>query len=55
MIDYDKFYATTQTLFGPEVKDHNVKAFFRKINNNLDARTEWCEVRISKTLLIVNN
>ncbi|XP_071662332.1 WD repeat-containing protein 64 isoform X2 [Patagioenas fasciata] len=44
MIDYDKFCTTTQTLFGPEVKDHNVKAFFRKINNNLDARTEWCEV-----------
>ncbi|XP_061845608.1 WD repeat-containing protein 64 [Colius striatus] len=43
-IDYDKFYATTKTLFGPEVKDHNVKAFFRKISNNLDARTEWCEI-----------
>ncbi|KAM6139430.1 WD repeat-containing protein 64 [Phoenicopterus ruber ruber] len=44
MIDYDKFYTTTQTLFGPEVKDYNVKAFFRKISNNLDARTEWCEI-----------
>ncbi|NXI92063.1 WDR64 protein, partial [Psophia crepitans] len=43
-IDYDKFCKTTRTLFGPEVKDHNVKAFFRKISNNLDARTEWCEV-----------
>uniref|UniRef100_A0A8C8A914 WD repeat domain 64 n=1 Tax=Otus sunia TaxID=257818 RepID=A0A8C8A914_9STRI len=43
-IDYDKFYTTTQTLLGPEVKDHNVKAFFRKITNNLDARTEWCEI-----------
>ncbi|XP_010294476.1 PREDICTED: WD repeat-containing protein 64, partial [Phaethon lepturus] len=43
-IDYDKFYTITQTLFGPEVKDHNVKAFFRKISNNLDARTEWCEI-----------
>ncbi|XP_075604911.1 WD repeat-containing protein 64 [Balearica regulorum gibbericeps] len=43
-IDYDKFYKTTRALFGPEVKDHNVKAFFRKISNNLDARTEWCEI-----------
>ncbi|XP_009327487.1 PREDICTED: WD repeat-containing protein 64, partial [Pygoscelis adeliae] len=43
-IDYDKFYTTTQTLFGPEVKDHNVKAFFRKISNNLDTRAEWCEI-----------
>uniref|UniRef100_A0A663N6F1 WD repeat domain 64 n=1 Tax=Athene cunicularia TaxID=194338 RepID=A0A663N6F1_ATHCN len=43
-IDYDKFYTTTQMLLGPEIKDHNVKAFFRKISNNLDARTEWCEI-----------
>ncbi|KFP20839.1 WD repeat-containing protein 64, partial [Egretta garzetta] len=43
-IDYDKFYTTTQALFGPEVKDHNIKAFFRKISHNLDARTEWCEI-----------
>ncbi|XP_074945906.1 WD repeat-containing protein 64 [Phalacrocorax aristotelis] len=43
-IDYDKFCTTTQTLFGPEVKEHNIKAFFRKISNNLDARTEWCEI-----------
>jgi len=45
-IDYDEFYRTTQTLFGPEIKEHNVKAFFRKISNNPDAKTEWCEVRI---------
>ncbi|NWX22562.1 WDR64 protein, partial [Aegotheles bennettii] len=43
-INYDKFYTTTQTLFGPEVKDHNIKAFFKKISNNLDAKTEWCEI-----------
>ncbi|NXT55756.1 WDR64 protein, partial [Pluvianellus socialis] len=43
-IDYDKFYTATETIFGPEIKEHNVKAFFRKISNNLDARTEWCEI-----------
>ncbi|NXC40981.1 WDR64 protein, partial [Penelope pileata] len=43
-IDCDKFYRTTQAIFGPEVKDHNVKTFFRKISNNLDAKTEWCEI-----------
>ncbi|KFP90105.1 WD repeat-containing protein 64, partial [Apaloderma vittatum] len=43
-IDYDTFYTTTQTLFGPEIKDHNVKTFFRKICHNLDAETEWCEI-----------
>ncbi|NXJ75145.1 WDR64 protein, partial [Trogon melanurus] len=43
-IDYDTFYTTTQTLFGPEIKDHNVKTFFRKVCHNLDAETEWCEI-----------
>ncbi|KYO23820.1 WD repeat-containing protein 64 [Alligator mississippiensis] len=43
-IDYDKFCATVQTLFGPEVKDQDVKAFFRKISNNPDGKIEWCEI-----------
>ncbi|XP_050807552.1 WD repeat-containing protein 64 [Gopherus flavomarginatus] len=43
-IDYDKFYETVQTLFGPEVKDQDVKTFFRKISNNPDGRIEWCEI-----------
>ncbi|XP_062429023.1 WD repeat-containing protein 64 [Rhea pennata] len=43
-INYDKFYETVQALFGPEIKDYNVKAFFRKISSNLDAKTEWCEI-----------
>ncbi|XP_013799422.2 WD repeat-containing protein 64 [Apteryx mantelli] len=43
-IDYDKFCETVQALFGPEIKDYNVKAFFRKISSNLDAKTEWCEI-----------
>ncbi|NWI16934.1 WDR64 protein, partial [Crypturellus soui] len=43
-IDYDKFYETVQALFGPEIKECNVKAFFRKISSNLDAKTEWCEI-----------
>ncbi|XP_067391994.1 WD repeat-containing protein 64 [Emydura macquarii macquarii] len=43
-IDYDKFYETVQNLFGPEVKDQDVKTFFRKISNNPDGRIEWCEI-----------
>uniref|UniRef100_A0A8C5X4R0 WD repeat-containing protein 64 n=1 Tax=Malurus cyaneus samueli TaxID=2593467 RepID=A0A8C5X4R0_9PASS len=43
-IDYDKFYATTRTLFGPAVKDHNIQAFFRKAMSNLDERPEWLEI-----------
>ncbi|PKU48022.1 wd repeat-containing protein 64 [Limosa lapponica baueri] len=44
-IDYDKFHKTIKTIFGPEIKDHNIKAFFRKISSNPDARTEWCEMK----------
>uniref|UniRef100_A0A8C3JIW9 WD repeat domain 64 n=1 Tax=Calidris pygmaea TaxID=425635 RepID=A0A8C3JIW9_9CHAR len=43
-IDYDKFYKTTKTIFGPEIKDHDIKTFFTKINSNPNARTEWCEI-----------
>ncbi|NXK57395.1 WDR64 protein, partial [Sylvietta virens] len=43
-IDYNKFYTTTQTLFGPAVKDQNVQAFFRKIMSNPDERPEWTEI-----------
>ncbi|NXA93419.1 WDR64 protein, partial [Melanocharis versteri] len=43
-IDYDKFYTTTRTLFGPAVKDQNIQTFFRKIMSNLDERPEWLEI-----------
>ncbi|NXF04943.1 WDR64 protein, partial [Smithornis capensis] len=43
-IDYHKFYATTRALFGPEVKDHNIQAYFRKIIHNLDRSPDWSEI-----------
>ncbi|NXE32380.1 WDR64 protein, partial [Ptilorrhoa leucosticta] len=43
-INYDKFYTTTQTLFGPAVKDQNIQAFFRKIVSNPDEKPEWLEI-----------
>lgn len=43
-MDYDKFYAAVLELFGTGVKTQDVKTFFRKISNNPDGRTEWCEV-----------
>ncbi|XP_040595092.1 WD repeat-containing protein 64 isoform X2 [Mesocricetus auratus] len=43
-IDYDKFYATVQQLFGPEVKNQDVKCFYRKLCNNPDASFDWCEI-----------
>ncbi|NWT49562.1 WDR64 protein, partial [Erythrocercus mccallii] len=43
-IDYDKFYSTTRTLFGPAVKDQNIQVFFRKIMSNPDERPEWPEI-----------
>ncbi|KAF6274867.1 WD repeat domain 64 [Rhinolophus ferrumequinum] len=43
-IDYDKFYAAVQELFGPEVKNQDVKCFYRKLCNNPDAPVDWCEI-----------
>uniref|UniRef100_A0A8C3R4T2 WDR64 n=1 Tax=Cyanoderma ruficeps TaxID=181631 RepID=A0A8C3R4T2_9PASS len=43
-IDYDKFYSTTRTLFGPAVKDQNIQAFFRKIVSNPDEKPEWPQI-----------
>ncbi|NWW60208.1 WDR64 protein, partial [Ifrita kowaldi] len=43
-IDYDKFCTTTQTLFGPAVKDQNIQAFFRKVVSNPDEKPEWLEI-----------
>ncbi|XP_062831112.1 WD repeat-containing protein 64 isoform X2 [Anolis carolinensis] len=43
-INYEKFYAEVQELFGTDVKAQDVKTFYRKINNNPDGRTEWCEI-----------
>ncbi|KAL6042238.1 hypothetical protein STEG23_021559, partial [Scotinomys teguina] len=43
-IDYEKFYATVQQLFGPEVKNQDVKCFYRKLCNNPDASFDWCEI-----------
>ncbi|XP_072588991.1 WD repeat-containing protein 64 [Vulpes vulpes] len=43
-IDYDKFYAAVQELFGPEVKNQDAKSFYRKLCNNPDASIDWCEI-----------
>ncbi|XP_025030095.1 WD repeat-containing protein 64, partial [Python bivittatus] len=43
-MDYDKFFDAVKNLFGPDVKAQDVKTFYRKISNNPDGRTEWCEI-----------
>ncbi|XP_054973849.1 WD repeat-containing protein 64 [Sorex araneus] len=44
MLDYDKFYAEVQELFGPEVKNQDVKCYYRKLCNKPDAAIDWCEI-----------
>lgn len=44
MMDYEKFYGAVQDLFGSEVKNQDVKYFYRKLCHNPDAPTDWCEV-----------
>ncbi|XP_026525089.1 WD repeat-containing protein 64 [Notechis scutatus] len=43
-MDYEKFFDAVVSLFGPDVKAQDVKTFYRKISNNPDMRTEWCEI-----------
>ncbi|XP_008062086.1 WD repeat-containing protein 64, partial [Carlito syrichta] len=43
-IDYDKFYASVQELFGPEVKNQDVKCYYRKLCNSPEASIDWCEI-----------
>ncbi|KAB1258767.1 WD repeat-containing protein 64 [Camelus dromedarius] len=50
--DYDKFYAAVQELFGPEVKNQDVKCFYRKLCNNPEASIDWCEVLIFHVYII---
>ncbi|XP_039205040.1 WD repeat-containing protein 64 isoform X3 [Crotalus tigris] len=35
---------SVKSLFGPDVKAQDVKTFYRKISNNPDGKTEWCEI-----------
>ncbi|XP_074077013.1 WD repeat-containing protein 64 [Macrotis lagotis] len=43
-IDYEKFYEAILDLFGPEIKNQDVKRFYRKLSNNPDAPIDWCEI-----------
>ncbi|XP_070582978.1 WD repeat-containing protein 64-like [Erythrolamprus reginae] len=43
-MNYDKFFDAVKILFGPDVKAQDVKTFYRKISNNPDGQTEWCEI-----------
>ncbi|XP_008983990.4 WD repeat-containing protein 64 isoform X1 [Callithrix jacchus] len=43
-IDYDKFHASVKELFGPDVKNQDVKRFYRRLCNNTDASADWCEI-----------
>ncbi|XP_048213279.1 WD repeat-containing protein 64 isoform X1 [Perognathus longimembris pacificus] len=44
VIDCDKFYASVQQFFGPEVKNQDAKCFYRKLCNKPDASIDWCEI-----------
>ncbi|XP_038669924.1 WD repeat-containing protein 64-like isoform X1 [Scyliorhinus canicula] len=41
---YDEFYDTVQDLFHDELKSEYIKAIFKKININLEAPIDWCEL-----------
>ena len=42
---YDQFCASIRSLFGGEINNQDLKAVYRKISTNPDAKVDWSEVR----------
>ncbi|WAR20511.1 WDR64-like protein [Mya arenaria] len=40
---YDQFCDAIRQLFGPDIKNHDLKALYRKISTNPDAKVDWSE------------
>eukprot|EP00062_Callorhinchus_milii_P009274 gi/632953034/ref/XP_007892176.1/ PREDICTED: WD repeat-containing protein 64 [Callorhinchus milii] len=43
-LTYDKFFEEVDRIFKGEVKTENIKAFFKKVNNNPDVPVDWSEL-----------
>ena len=41
---YDQFCDAIRQLFGSDIKNHDLKALYRKISTNPDAKVDWSEV-----------
>ncbi|XP_052769281.1 WD repeat-containing protein 64-like isoform X3 [Mya arenaria] len=41
---YDQFCDAIRQLFGPDIKNHDLKALYRKISTNPDAKVDWSEL-----------
>ncbi|XP_029790685.1 WD repeat-containing protein 64 isoform X2 [Suricata suricatta] len=53
-IDYDKFHTAVKELFGPEVKNQDVKCFYRKLCNSPDVPIDWCEMRVQTSINVTD-
>ncbi|XP_041352298.1 WD repeat-containing protein 64-like isoform X2 [Gigantopelta aegis] len=41
---FDQFCEKIRDIFGPDVKNHDLKAIYRKISTNPDAKVDWSEL-----------
>lgn len=41
---YDQFCEKIRALFGSEIKNQDLKAIYKKISTNPDAKVDWSEV-----------
>jgi len=41
---YDQFCDAIRQLFGSDIKNQDLKALYRKISTNPDAKVDWSEV-----------
>ena len=43
---YDQFCDAIRQLFGSDIKNQDLKALYRKISTNPDAKVDWSEVSV---------
>ena len=48
---FDVFCDAIRSLFGPDIRSQDLKAIFRKISTNPDAKVDWSEVQNKSIIL----
>lgn len=51
---FDQFCDSIRDLFGSDIKNADLKAIYRKISTNPDAKVDWSEVQSSYIVIAIN-
>lgn len=51
---FDQFCDSIRDLFGSDIKNADLKAIYRKISTNPDAKVDWSEVQSSYIIIAIN-